>query len=49
MTEINTSAELFTELKDSNQRRSKQFTQIPAEEFFTPVGVAVKIKFFTKV
>ena len=35
MTEINTSTELFSELRDANQRVTKWFTEIPAEEFFT--------------
>jgi len=35
MTEINTNSKLFTELKDTNQRVTKWFTEIPAENFFT--------------
>jgi len=38
MTEINTKSELFTELKDANQRVTKWFTEIPAENFFTRYG-----------
>ena len=38
MKEINTSPELFSELRDANQRVTKWFTEIPAEEFFTRHG-----------
>ena len=38
MTEINTSTELFSELRDANQRVTKWFTEIPVEEFFTRHG-----------
>ena len=38
MTEINTKTELIAELKDSNQRVTKWFTEIPAEDFFLRQG-----------
>ena len=38
MKEINTSPELFSELRDANRRVTKWFTEIPAEEFFTRHG-----------
>ena len=38
MTEINTSTELFYELKDANQRVTKWFTEIPAKYFFIRQG-----------
>ena len=38
MTEINTNAELFAGLRDSNQRVTQWFTEIPAENFFTRQG-----------
>ena len=38
MMEIKTKTELFDQLKDSNQRVTKWFTGIPAEDFFTRHG-----------
>ena len=38
MREINTNNELFSELRDANQRVTKWFTEIPSENFFTRHG-----------
>lgn len=38
MTEINTKTKLIAELKDSNQRVTNWFTEIPAEDFFLRQG-----------
>ena len=38
MIEITTKTELFAELKESNQRVTKWFIEIPAEDFFTRHG-----------
>lgn len=38
MTEITTESELISTLRDSNQRVTKWFTEIPAKDFFTRHG-----------